>query len=95
MLNWNVYIVLYIGNCYTIGIHEVKKTIPRQYNARKAEPYDPIPPVAKDISKETWLICFDEFQVFVEDVIFEEMTKCINDRPLKFISLITFLEYLL
>ena len=44
-------------------IHEYKKSIPRQYNVRKTEPYDPIPPVARDISAETWLLCFDEFQV--------------------------------
>lgn len=25
--------------------------------------FDPIPPVASDIAKESWLICFDEFQV--------------------------------
>lgn len=31
-------------------------------NAR-ANNYDPIPPVASSIAKESWLICFDEFQV--------------------------------
>ena len=29
----------------------------------KAKPYDPIGPVAREISEETWLLCFDEFQV--------------------------------
>ncbi|XP_059470407.1 putative ATPase N2B [Neocloeon triangulifer] len=29
----------------------------------KSRSYDPIPPVADSISKEAWLICFDEFQV--------------------------------
>ncbi|XP_060072077.1 AFG1-like ATPase isoform X2 [Ylistrum balloti] len=46
-----------------VGIHAIKQTIPRQYNVQKIEPFDPIPPVAKEISDETWLLCFDEFQV--------------------------------
>lgn len=44
-------------------IHAIKQTIPRQYNVQKIDPFDPIPPVAKEISEETWLLCFDEFQV--------------------------------
>ena len=44
-------------------IHEVKKTVPRQYNVRTYQPYDPIPPVADEISQDSWLLCFDEFQV--------------------------------
>ncbi|XP_038048119.1 AFG1-like ATPase [Patiria miniata] len=44
-------------------IHEVKKQIPRDHTSTKPRPFDPIAPVAKDISRETWLICFDEFQV--------------------------------
>ena len=44
-------------------IHEFKKTVPRQYNVRKYDPYDPIPPVARDIADQSWLLCFDEFQV--------------------------------
>lgn len=27
--------------------------------------FDPIPPVASDIARESWLICFDEFQVLI------------------------------
>ena len=45
------------------GIHEVKRQIPRNHDSHKPRPFDPISPVAKDISKETWLLCFDEFQV--------------------------------
>jgi predicted ATPase len=30
---------------------------------KKTQSYDPIPPVAKEISEEAWLLCFDEFQV--------------------------------
>ncbi|RZF39754.1 hypothetical protein LSTR_LSTR003415 [Laodelphax striatellus] len=42
-------------------IHEVKKTIVRE--GTKSQSYDPIPPVARAISDQSWLICFDEFQV--------------------------------
>ncbi|XP_071800779.1 AFG1-like ATPase [Asterias amurensis] len=44
-------------------IHEVKRQIPRNHDSHKPRPFDPISPVAKDISSETWLLCFDEFQV--------------------------------
>ena len=29
----------------------------------RSQPFDPIPPVAKQISSKWWLLCFDEFQV--------------------------------
>ncbi|KAG8221977.1 hypothetical protein J437_LFUL014466, partial [Ladona fulva] len=45
-------------------IHDVKRNMgERDPRATKPQPYDPIPPVARSISKESWLICFDEFQV--------------------------------
>ncbi|XP_076685612.1 putative ATPase N2B [Andrena cerasifolii] len=44
-------------------IHEVKKTIVRDVSTTKLQPFDPIPPVATSITKESWLLCFDEFQV--------------------------------
>lgn len=47
----------------TLGIHAIKQTIPRQYNVKKTQSFDPIAPVAKEISDEAWLLCFDEFQV--------------------------------
>jgi protein AFG1 len=43
-------------------IHEVKKTVVRDYESTKPQPFDPIPPVARSISNNSWLICFDEFQ---------------------------------
>lgn len=45
------------------GVHILKQSVPRQYNVRKTQSFDPIPPVAKEISNEAWLLCFDEFQV--------------------------------
>jgi predicted ATPase len=44
-------------------IHEVKKTVVRDFESTKPQPFDPIPPVARSISNNSWLICFDEFQV--------------------------------
>lgn len=44
-------------------IHAVKKTIKRNPNSTKLEPFDPIPPVAEMITQKTWLLCLDEFQV--------------------------------
>ncbi|XP_046393882.1 putative ATPase N2B [Ischnura elegans] len=45
-------------------IHDVKRNMgARDPSSTQPQPYDPIPPVALSISKESWLICFDEFQV--------------------------------
>lgn len=44
-------------------IHAVKQRQPRITTTRDKKPFDPISPVADDISKQAWLLCFDEFQV--------------------------------
>ncbi|XP_055838054.1 putative ATPase N2B [Episyrphus balteatus] len=46
-------------------IHEVKEklNIDRAFNTRKPTSFDPTRPVADMIAAESWLICFDEFQV--------------------------------
>lgn len=44
-------------------IHEVKKNVVRNVNSTKPQPHDPIPPVAASITQDSWLLCFDEFQV--------------------------------
>ncbi|XP_030851410.1 AFG1-like ATPase [Strongylocentrotus purpuratus] len=44
-------------------IHEIKKQMPKDRDSTKPQAFDPISPVAEEISKETWMLCFDEFQV--------------------------------
>lgn len=47
-------------------IHAVKEEESKNHQfvgSYKANPFDPTKPVADMISKETWLLCFDEFQV--------------------------------
>ncbi|XP_031549994.1 AFG1-like ATPase [Actinia tenebrosa] len=45
-------------------IHKQKKLLPpRDPQSIRSQPFDPIPPVATEISQESWLLCFDEFQV--------------------------------
>ncbi|KAB7507878.1 putative ATPase N2B [Armadillidium nasatum] len=41
----------------------------------KLRPYDPIAPVAQSIAQESWLICFDEFQVINLDSGVDYRTK--------------------
>ncbi|XP_062407535.1 lactation elevated protein 1 homolog B isoform X2 [Sardina pilchardus] len=43
-------------------IHRLKQSLPKR-RLGKMTVYDPIAPVALDISRETCLLCFDEFQV--------------------------------
>lgn len=47
-------------------IHDVKEAESRNHQyvgIDKAHPFDPTEPVADMITSETWLLCFDEFQV--------------------------------
>ncbi|XP_062551906.1 putative ATPase N2B [Armigeres subalbatus] len=44
-------------------IHEIKSKQVRDVSNTKPQPFDPIKPVAEIISQDSWLICFDEFQV--------------------------------
>lgn len=45
-------------------IHKVKQeTVHHSSTGTKPRVYDPIPPVAEEIAEQTWLLCFDEFQV--------------------------------
>nr|XP_023694893.1 AFG1-like ATPase isoform X1 [Paramormyrops kingsleyae] len=44
-------------------IHRLKQSLPKRKVGKMAKSYDPIAPVAMEISEETSLLCFDEFQV--------------------------------
>lgn len=46
-------------------IHALKNSFVQHSGSKnsRATNYDPIPPVASNIADESWLICFDEFQV--------------------------------
>ncbi|XP_058691543.1 AFG1-like ATPase isoform X2 [Poecile atricapillus] len=44
-------------------IHRLKQNLPKRKAGFMAKSYDPIAPVAEEISKEAALLCFDEFQV--------------------------------
>lgn len=48
--------------CCFKGIHRRKQSLPKR-RLGKMFTYDPISPVAMEISSETCLLCFDEFQV--------------------------------
>ncbi|KAM9316633.1 AFG1-like ATPase [Gastrophryne carolinensis] len=44
-------------------IHRLKKSLPKRKAGFMAKTYDPIAPIAEEISDEACLLCFDEFQV--------------------------------
>lgn len=70
-------------------IHELKIKSGKgasSFRDEGSKPFDPIPPVAADITQESWLICFDEFQVGIINtgkftyitVYFFEVFGCLN-----------------
>ncbi|CAL7942966.1 unnamed protein product [Xylocopa violacea] len=61
-------------------VHQVKKTIVRDVSSTKLQPFDPIPPVAKSITEEAWLLCFDEFQVLKNYCIVNSLDSNIDYR---------------
>nr|XP_030738754.1 AFG1-like ATPase isoform X2 [Globicephala melas] len=44
-------------------IHRLKQSLPKRKPGFMAKSYDPIAPIAEEISEEASLLCFDEFQV--------------------------------
>ncbi|RXM30266.1 Lactation elevated protein 1 [Acipenser ruthenus] len=46
-----------------VGIHRLKQSLPKRKPGLMSKSYDPFAPVAEEISEETCLLCFDEFQV--------------------------------
>ncbi|XP_033873507.2 AFG1 like ATPase a isoform X2 [Acipenser ruthenus] len=44
-------------------IHRLKQSLPKRKPGLMSKSYDPFAPVAAEISEETCLLCFDEFQV--------------------------------
>ncbi|XP_075058983.1 AFG1-like ATPase [Mixophyes fleayi] len=44
-------------------IHRLKKTLPKRKAGFMSKTYDPIAPIAEELSEEACLLCFDEFQV--------------------------------
>lgn len=72
-------------------IHEVRKTIVRDETSTKPQPFDPIPPVARSLSNQAWLICFDEFQVSKRyEIIFFNETF---ERSMLLLSGVYYSEY--
>ncbi|XP_054838686.1 AFG1-like ATPase isoform X2 [Eublepharis macularius] len=46
-----------------VGIHRLKQSLPKRKPGLMAKSYDPIAPIAAEITDEACLLCFDEFQV--------------------------------
>jgi predicted ATPase len=56
--------ILNIFSKFSSGVHKFKSALPpRDRSKKRSQPVDPIPPIASEISEESMLLCFDEFQV--------------------------------
>lgn len=55
--------VLFVYILFISGIHRLKQSLPKRKPGLMAKSYDPIAPIAAEISDEASLLCFDEFQV--------------------------------
>ena len=57
--------LFWVKHCIFVlpGVHRQKQKMPKVKSTLGNKPFDPITPVAEEISGETWLLCFDEFQV--------------------------------
>ncbi|XP_065399276.1 AFG1-like ATPase isoform X3 [Macaca fascicularis] len=49
-------------------IHRLKQSLPKRKPGFMAKSYDPIAPIAEEISEEACLLCFDEFQEYCNTV---------------------------
>ncbi|KAG7255038.1 hypothetical protein CRUP_017407, partial [Coryphaenoides rupestris] len=59
----------------TLRIHRLKQSMPKRKAGKMAKSYDPIAPIAEEISEEACLLCFDEFQMpQIRDPTIPEMT---------------------
>lgn len=66
-------------------IHDVKQQEAREsdFSSRKQKPFDPTKPVADDIASNTWLICFDEFQVCSMIFTLRRIRKMNNENSIR------------
>jgi len=44
-------------------LHRIKKNAPPRNEHNKYKPFDVIPPLAEELMRDHWVVCFDEFQV--------------------------------
>jgi len=64
-------------------IHQFKlDSPPVNHRDKTSKPLDPIPPIARDISDETWFLCFDEFQVtdVADAMILRRLFTCLFEN---------------